>query len=248
MTNQIAIDLQDLTLDLPAIGKPAALDESTPVGGVLKLDSRNRTVVRALDRVSLSIAHGERVGLIGQNGAGKSTLLRVLAGIYAPTSGVCNVRGTVSTLFSSHIGLNQDATGYENIKLSAIFMGIEPDRLETLIPDIEDFCELGPFLNQPVRTYSAGMRTRLGFAIATSVRPEVLLIDEVIGAGDQKFRYKAFDRITKTMKSANTMVLASHSVNLIKEFCTKTIWLEHGRLRAYGNIEDNIDDYIAASA
>lgn len=240
------ISIAELVLELP-VGRTrkrrANAGRGGDVGGRLERRDAAHTWIRALDRVSLEIFPGERVGLIGHNGAGKSSLLRVMAGIYPPTSGSLQVRGTVSTLFTSTIGLNFSATGYENIVLMGILLGFDKRRMEALTPEIAEFSELGDFLDMPLRTYSAGMRTRLGFAVATSVDPNCLLIDEVFGAGDRRFQDKASERITAMVERANTVVMASHSSQTIETFCDKLIWLEHGRVRGFGPVADILDEF-----
>lgn len=243
------IRLDNVTLDLPVMHEQRARRKSHnlgAVGGRITATDGKRNAIRAIDHVSLEIAQGERVGLIGHNGAGKSTLLRVMAGIYPPTDGTVVTIGRIATLFTSAIGLNARATGYENIFLMGTLLGYKRSEINRLIPEIAEFSELGDFLDMPLRTYSAGMRTRLGFAIATAVSPECLLIDEVFGAGDSRFKDKARERITGTLSRAGTVVLATHSMPIIKEFCTVALWLDHGRVRAYGDLETVCDAFVAS--
>ena len=197
----------------------------------------------ALDGVSFTLHDGDAVGLIGHNGAGKTCLLRVMGGIYKPSSGKCQINGTIATLFTNSIGLNQNATGHENIRLSCILMGLSKKDIEAVLPDIVAFSELGDYLDLPLRTYSAGMRTRLGFALATAINPDVLLIDEVFTTGDRTFRKKAKGRMTAVMERAKTMVMASQSTNLLKAFCNKIIWLEHGQLLMFGDTKTVLEAY-----
>ncbi|HMB75666.1 MAG TPA: ABC transporter ATP-binding protein [Kiloniellaceae bacterium] len=238
--------VEDLSLALPIYGaKPRKRGAKTvlAVGGTLQSLGRRSSSVLALDRVSFTIEDGDAVGLIGHNGAGKTSLLRVLGGIYKPTAGRCEVRGKISTLFTNAIGLNQNGTGLENIRLTCILMGMSKAETEAVVPDIVAFSELGDYLELPLRTYSAGMRTRLGFALATCMNPDILLIDEVFTTGDRAFRSKAKARMTSVMRNAKTVVLASQSPGLMKEFCNKIIWLEHGRLYKSGDAEDILEDY-----
>lgn len=199
-------------------------------GGRISSEARRITTVTALDDVSLELADGDRVGLVGHNGSGKSTLLRTMAGIYTPTSGTISVRGRVSTVFGLGAGLQQELTGYENIVRMAMMLGATRAEAEACIPDIESFSELGNFLSIPVRTYSAGMRTRLTFGVATAMHPEILLIDEVMGAGDQAFRERAHRRMAEFVEKARVLVLASHSTSMLETFCNRKIRLEHGRI------------------
>lgn len=240
------IVVEHLSLALPIYGaKPRkrGAKKVLAVGGTLQSLGRRSSSVLALDDVSFTINEGDAVGLIGHNGAGKTSLLRVMGGIYKPTAGHCEVRGKVSTLFTNSIGLNQNATGLENIRLTCILMGMPSAEIEKIVPDVVEFSELGAYLELPLRTYSAGMRTRLGFALATCMNPDILLIDEVFTTGDRAFRKKAKARITNVMRSAKTMVLASQSPGLMKEFCNKIIWLEHGRLFQCGDAEEILDIY-----
>jgi ABC-type polysaccharide/polyol phosphate transport system ATPase subunit len=206
----------------------------------------SRVVVQALDGISLSIAHGERVGLIGRNGAGKTTLLRVLAGVYEPTSGTVAVDGQVSALLDVNLGLNPDATGYENILLRGLYLGLRPAEIRRLLPEIAQFTELEEFLHMPVRTYSAGMSARLAFAVATAIRPEILLMDEWLMAGDAQFLEKAHRRINAFIRQSCILVLASHALDVIARWCTKVIWLESGRLVIVGEAETVLSRYAAA--
>jgi ABC-type polysaccharide/polyol phosphate transport system ATPase subunit len=194
----------------------------------------NRIVVQALDEISLSIAHGERIGLIGPNGAGKTTLLRVLAGVYEPTEGLVEVGGRVSALLDVNLGLNPDATGNENIVMRGLYSGLHPSEIRRMAPAIADFTELGEFLHMPVRTYSAGMTARLGFAVATAVDPEILLMDEWLLAGDARFLDKAQQRINDLVRQSQILVLASHALDIIEHWCSKVIWLDRGRIMMIG--------------
>ncbi|MFU8797629.1 MAG: ABC transporter ATP-binding protein, partial [Gammaproteobacteria bacterium] len=161
------------------------------VGGALKFDTSYIVNIQALENISLTLTKGDRLGLVGHNGAGKSSLLKLIAGIYSPNSGTVTVQGRVSSLLNVGLGMDEYATGYENIYLSGMFLGISRKKIRTLIPDIVEFSELGDYLSVPIRTYSAGMRVRLAFAISTCIDPEILLMDEVMGVGDAHFIDKA---------------------------------------------------------
>ncbi len=169
---------------------------------------------------------------IGHNGSGKSTLLRTLAGIFAPTRGSISIEGRVSTVFGLGAGLQPELTGYENIIRMGIMLGASRAEAESHIPDIEEFSELGNFLAMPVSTYSDGMRTRLAFGVATAAHPEILLIDEVLGAGDAEFQVRAQRRLSGFIEKSSILVLASHSAQLITQFCSSTLQLAHGRIGA----------------
>lgn len=198
-------------------------------GGRLRSESRSVTTVTALDGISFSLRDGDRIGLVGHNGSGKTTLLRTMAGIYRPTKGEVAITGRVSTVFGLGAGLDLELTGYENIVRMSMLLGATHRQADASIPDIESFTELGDFLSVPVRTYSAGMLTRLTFAVATAVEPEILLIDEVLGAGDAQFQQRAQERMDRFIGMANIVVLASHSPELLHRYSSNTIFLEHGR-------------------
>jgi ABC-type polysaccharide/polyol phosphate transport system ATPase subunit len=199
--------------------------------------------VPALKDVTLSIAEGDRLGIIGHNGAGKSTLLKVLAGIYPPTSGERIVEGRISSLFDIALGFELDATGWENINYRGFLQGETPATIRAKTEAIADFSELGHFLDMPVRYYSAGMMVRLAFAIATAIEPEILLIDEVLGAGDLAFQEKARQRMRDMMAKARLICLVSHDLGSIMKLCQRAIWLDHGRLRATGEPAAVVDAY-----
>lgn len=250
--NDLAIEVRDLHLFMPIKRSASQVLKQklrNAARGSTRVDFEHTGVyVRAIDGISLEIHKGDRVGLIGNNGAGKSTFLKVLAGIYQPSSGECIVNGSVETLFTSKMAMDKDASGYENIYLMGYSMGLGKSQIEALEQDIIDFADLGNFLYLPVRTYSAGMATRLGFAVATSVGPEVLLIDEVVGAGDKNFRTKAQNRISDTISSSGTLVLASHSDSIIQNFCNKVCWLDSGRVRFFGETEEGLELYNGTPA
>jgi ABC-type polysaccharide/polyol phosphate transport system ATPase subunit len=216
---------------------------SVGVGGVLKFDTSSIVNIQALDTINLTLAKGDRLGLVGHNGAGKSSLLKLIAGIYTPTSGVSTVKGRVSSLLNIGLGMDDYATGYENIYLSGMFLGLSRKQITTLLPGIVEFCELGDYLSMPIRTYSAGMRVRLAFAISTSIEPEILLMDEVMGVGDAHFIDKATQRLNNVVNKASILVLASHSDKLIREMCNKAVWLEHGKVVLMGSVDDVLAAY-----
>jgi ABC-2 type transport system ATP-binding protein/lipopolysaccharide transport system ATP-binding protein len=203
----------------------------------------SHTVVNALNNVSCRIEHGERVGLIGTNGAGKSTLLRVLAGIYEPTAGDIHVDGRVSALLNIGLGADPDATGYDNILLRGLYMGLTPAEIKKLAPSIAEFTELGDFLDLPVRTYSSGMSMRLSFAIATALQPEILLMDEWIMASDRRFLNKARDRVDSFVSRSQILVLASHSPQILAQWCTRLIWMDSGSIIMHGETDAVLKQY-----
>ncbi|HKA78170.1 MAG TPA: ABC transporter ATP-binding protein [Pseudolabrys sp.] len=218
-------------LRLPSFGR-------AKVGTQTVSHSGSTMVIHALSDVSLELADGDRVCVIGSNGAGKTTLLRVLAGIYAPTSGSIGVEGKVYAMLGNSMLLNNDATGYENIQLIANLYHWPKEQMPEFIRDIEVFTELGEYLSLPVRIYSAGMQARLAFAMGTAHSPDILLVDEGIGAGDEHFQQQAQERIERFLGTARIIVLASHSVELCRKICTKAILLSKGREVFFGDIDE----------
>ena len=199
-------------------------------GGNIEQESGSIQVVTALKNASFTLKKGDRVGLVGHNGAGKSTLLRAMAGIYAPVSGQIKRQGSVATVLELGAAMDVELSGYENIKRMSILMGMSPAQIENTIPEIEAFTELGDFLHLPVRTYSAGMSTRLVFAVATSTNPDILLVDEVFGTGDASFQNKARARMTQLIESVGIFVFASHDRGTMKQYCQRIFRLNHGEL------------------
>jgi ABC-type polysaccharide/polyol phosphate transport system ATPase subunit len=203
----------------------------------------DRVIVKALSDISFTLDEGDRIGLIGHNGAGKSTLLKVLAGIYEPVSGQVLVGGKTTPLFDTMPGLDPEDSGYENIVTAGLLLGMSRDEIENRIPDIEQFSELGEYLSLPVRTYSAGMQARLGFSLVTTVDPEILLMDEAIGTGDARFTDKVAERLKNFVDRSSILVLASHSVDLVKRTCNKAALMSDGRILAIGAVEEVLADY-----
>jgi ABC-type polysaccharide/polyol phosphate transport system ATPase subunit len=190
--------------------------------------------VAALKDISFRAREGDRLGVLGHNGAGKSTLLKLLAGIYPPTSGRRTVRGQISSLFDIALGFEMEATGWENIAYRGYLQGETPRTIRAKRDGIAEFSELGQFLDMPVRFYSAGMLVRLAFSIATAIDPEILLVDEVLSAGDLAFQQKARQRMREMMAKARLIVMVSHDLESFHKFCDRVIWLDHGRIRAEG--------------
>lgn len=199
-------------------------------GGMLSTEAAHTVVVKAIQDASFSIRSGDTVGLIGHNGAGKTTLLRTMAGIFHPSSGTITRTGRVSTIIEIGAGMDAELSGYENIVRMGLLMGSSRKEVAALIPQIEEFTELGAFLNMPVRTYSSGMTMRLMFAVATAVQPEILLIDEMFGTGDAGFQEKAFARMQELIANSEIFVFASHNLELVKRFCKRIFRLEHGKM------------------
>jgi ABC-type polysaccharide/polyol phosphate transport system ATPase subunit len=243
-----SILLEDVTIDFPIFGSVKSFRTelfARATGGLIRRDGhhKNRITVRALESVSIKLGHGDRLGILGHNGAGKSTMLRVLAGVYVPTSGIVAIDGRVSALFNTSPGLDMDDTGYENVVTCGLFLGMSRDEIATKTPEILEFTELGEYLNLPVRTYSSGMLTRLAFAIATAIHPEILILDEGLGAGDARFAERAARRLDRLVDRSSILVIASHSEGLIRSMCNRAVLLEEGRLIVDGSVEDVIRTY-----
>jgi lipopolysaccharide transport system ATP-binding protein len=208
----------------------------------LRQDGSNRVVVAALRDLSFGIGRGERVALIGHNGAGKTTLLRTLAGVYEPVAGRLEVQGSIGTLIDPAAGMDQESTGRENILLRALFRGLSDAEAEEMAEEVGRFSGLGEFLDVPVRTYSAGMQVRLSFAMATVMAPEVLLMDEWFLAGDADFMARAQERLERLVSDADILVLATHNMEIVREWCTRVIRLDAGRIVADGPVADILEE------
>ncbi|WLA68025.1 ABC transporter ATP-binding protein [Bradyrhizobium diazoefficiens] len=215
-------------------------------GGQLASDANQRITVEALRDVSLSFSRGDRVALVGRNGAGKTTLLRVMAGIYEPVSGEVVTCGRISPMFDISLGIDGDISGYDNIRLRGLILGLSAREIDERLVDIATFTELGDYLDIPVRTYSSGMMTRLTFAVATCFAPEILLMDEWIVAGDANFLAKAQQRIEGFIGKAGILVLASHSDEICRRWCNKAVWMEQGQVRMTGDIDTVLNEYNRA--
>lgn len=201
-----------------------------------------RTFV-ALDGIDFEIKHGERVGIVGRNGAGKTTLLKLVTGNFTPSGGEIEINGEVQALMQTGLGFHSDFTGYENIRSSLIYSGLSGHELKAAVNDIIDFCELGDFINQPIKTYSLGMISRLQFAAATAIKPDIVIIDEILGAGDAYFNAKSAVRIDKLTKSGCTLLLVSHSMQQVIQFCDRCLWIDQGRLRMDGEVREVVGAY-----
>jgi ABC-type polysaccharide/polyol phosphate transport system ATPase subunit len=237
------IELKNVSIDYPLDPPGGASIKAALFGLFKKNDGILKSHYRALDNVSLKIAQGERVGIIGLNGAGKSTILRVMSGIFQPTFGEVKIIGRVSPLLDFATGLELHHTGLENIRIRLMFLGEPPDSIEKKIDQIVDFCELGEFIDLPARTYSTGMFMRLAFAISTAINPEILVADEVVGSGDAQFADKAKRRLEDMLSIDRTTILSSHSMELIRKFCDRVIWLHHGKIIADGGRDEVIRNY-----
>jgi len=212
-------------------------------GGRIARDASQRVVVEALHEVSVSLGESDRLALIGANGAGKTTLLRVMAGVYEPTSGLVTVNGRISSMFDIGIGIDPELNGYDNIRLRGLLLQLSPAEIEKKLEAIADFTELGDYLDMPVRTYSTGMMMRLTFAVSTCFVPEIVLMDEWIVTADQHFKSKAQKRIEEFINKSSIFVLATHNLDQLQQWCTKALWLQNGRTRAFGPVGEIIEAY-----
>lgn len=203
-------------------------------GGRIEGEAGQVHLVTALKNASFTIKEGDYVGLIGHNGAGKSTLLRTMAGVYAPVEGRITRQGRVATMLDIGTGMDPELSGYENITRMSMMLGMTKADIAKNIEDIKDFTQLGDFLELPVRTYSSGMATRLMFAVATSAKPDILLVDEMFGTGDAEFQVKAKKRMEELIRSVGIFVFASHSNALVLKYCNRFFFLEHGTVKEVG--------------
>ena len=242
-----SIILQNVSIDFPIYNLNArSLKKkflSLATGGKISTTENNKVIVKSLNNISFTLKHGDRIGLIGHNGAGKSTLLKLLANIYEPTTGHCQIQGRVNPLFNLMHGIENEFTGFENIVQRGILLGLTKKQITLQIEEIAELSGLGDYLQVPVRTYSLGMMMRLAFAISTCIQPDILVIDEVFGAGDADFLHKAQKRMTNLLKKSSIVVLASHSNDIIKDFCTKVLLLESGNLKFFGDVQAGLDLY-----
>jgi ABC-2 type transport system ATP-binding protein len=217
-------------------------------GGTIGRNTSNVLVIEALRDITLSLDTGDRVGLVGHNGAGKSTLLRLLSGIYEPTRGKAVVTGRVAPVFDLGIGMDPEISGYENIIIRGLFLGQTRKQMMAKIDEIADFTELGDYLDMPLRTYSTGMRVRLAMGVVTSIDPEILLLDEGIGAVDAEFMKKARIRLQELVSRSGILVFASHSNEFLAQLCDSAMWIDHGQVRMHGGIEEVVRAYEGPEA
>lgn len=237
------VEVKEISIDFPVYGVQRSLRKALferAAGGLIRRTGphQTRTLVNALDRVSLTLEDGDRVGIVGHNGAGKTTLLKAIAGIYEPIVGEVRIEGKVTPLFDVLPGLDFDDTGYENIVTAGILLGMARRDIKVATPEIEAFSELGDYLALPVRTYSEGMVTRLGFSVATTVEPGILLIDEGIATGDARFGERATQRMTEFIGRSSILVLASHDEDFVRHACNKAVLMSAGRIVEQGTVDD----------
>jgi lipopolysaccharide transport system ATP-binding protein len=227
------VDLSGVSLTFPPQKARSLRDRISQAFGVLPPEDAPQAVT-ALRDIAIRIERGERVGIIGFNGAGKTTLLKVMCGIYAPTTGRVVIDGDVACLFELATGFEMEASGWDNMLTRGLLLGLSRAEIRERMREIAEFTELGSALDRPVKTYSAGMFVRLAFAVSTSISPDVLLLDEVIAAGDARFQEKARRRLEGMVERASLLVLVSHSMETVRQMCTRAIWLHEGRVRLDG--------------
>jgi lipopolysaccharide transport system ATP-binding protein len=239
--------VQNVSLDFPLYHSNSRSLKKTvlnSVTGRMGADDRSRVVVQALRDIDFRLAPGDRLALVGSNGAGKTTLLRVLAGIYEPQAGNVRIRGSLNALLDPNLGMNLELTGRENIMLRGLYHGLNPAAIRRLAEDVAEFADLGDFLDLPVRIFSSGMVVRLGFALATAIRPQVLLMDEWFLAGDANFLEKARSRLEDMVRGAEILVLSTHMPAVVHQWCSRVIWMDQGRIRADGTADTVMAEYL----
>ena len=228
--------------------KNLCLSYPSPAQGIRNLLSKPAPMPLALNNINFTLDPGERLALVGLNGSGKSTLLRTIAGIYPPKSGTMTVSGSVVALFNMGVGMRMDLSGRENIILQGLAHGKNKEEMIAITPEVIDFSELGAVINDPIHTYSQGMAMRLSFGIATALHPEVLLLDEWIGAGDRVFRAKANARLENMVEESKGFILASHNQHIVRQYCTKAMWLDKGKVLADGDIDSVLAAFAKATS
>lgn len=238
------IAAEQISIDFPVVAPSArslrniALRKASRIGGRVIADSASIRIVRALNEVSFRISNGDRLAILGPNGSGKTTLIRTIAGIYEPSAGALQVDGTLLPMFDINLGFDEDASGWENIELRGLFMGLAKKEIAQKAQEIADYSDVGSFLEMPIRTYSQGMRLRLMFAIATSIQGDIVLMDEWISVGDADFQRKANQRLHDITDQSGILVLASHDLSLVRRTCNLGLVLEEGNVRRFGPLEE----------
>lgn len=251
MKQQVSIDTYNACVDFPIFdAKTRSLKHTFlgAAGGAIGRNESNTVMVEALKDINLHLQDGDRVGLVGHNGAGKSTLLRLLSGIYEPTRGSAVVRGRVAPVFDLGVGMDPEISGYENIIIRGLFLGQTRKAMSRKMDEIAEFTELGDYLAMPLRTYSTGMRIRLALGVVTSIDPEILLLDEGIGAVDAAFMAKARSRLVEMVKRSGILVFASHSNEFLAQLCDSALWIDHGEIRQAGPVDEVVEAYEGPEA
>lgn len=241
------IELQSVSVEFPIYNLNARSFKKQflrlATGGAVVEDANRHVVVNALNNINLTLEHGDQIGLIGHNGSGKSTLLRLLAGIYEPTHGDIKIDGNISPMLDLTHGIETEFSGFENIAMRGTLLGLTQQEIKEKTAEIVELTGLGDYLALPIRTYSSGMMVRLAFAISASIQPDILLIDEIFGAGDANFMQKARTKMISLLDQSSIVVLAAHADELIREFCNKAILLEGGKVKFFGETEEALRIY-----
>jgi ABC-2 type transport system ATP-binding protein len=241
----VSIDIEGAAVDFPIFdAKSRSLKKAVlgRAGGRIGTDSKV-PVIEALRDITVALRRGDRVALVGHNGAGKSTLLRLMSGIYEPTRGRASVVGKVAPVFDLAVGMDPEISGFENILIRGLFLGMTRKQMEARVDDIAAFTELGDYLKMPLRTYSTGMRVRLALGVVTSIDPEILLLDEGIGAVDAEFLAKARNRLNELVERSGILVFASHSDEFLADLCDTAIWMDKGTIREHGPLREVLRNY-----
>lgn len=247
-----SIIAENVSLAFPLVGSDKKFGDNlkkqmdqkqAAVGGQVLVNEAGNVGILALDNINLNLKDGDRLGIVGVNGSGKSTLLRLLAGIYPPTLGRVTVDGKVAGMYSLNLGINKEASGFENIKLKALMHGLKPKEIKEILPEIVEFSELGEFIHMPVKTYSSGMVMRLMFSTASALRPDILLLDEWISTGDKAFKEKVDERLDEMLNVTPIVVIASHNLKRIQGWATDILHLNKGK----GELKRQLEASHAAS-
>ena len=242
----VAIEVKDLVMEFKVTkDKIDTLKEY--VIRTLKRNKKDKRKIRILDGISFKVYRGERIGILGFNGSGKSTLLRIISGIYEPTYGSVKINGKVAPLLAISAGFDKNYTGKNNIFLNGAFLSMDENYLKEKYDEIVEFSELGEFINYPVKNYSKGMQAKLGFSVATAIKPDILILDEVLGVGDIKFKKKSNKKIKSMMKDGVNVLLVSHSIGQIKKICDRCIWIENGKIIMEGEAKKVCNAYVKSS-
>ena len=241
MSDEIVIDAKNISMEFN-LSQEKTDNFKEYVIKALKRELRFQSFW-ALQDVSVQVRKGERVGFIGLNGAGKSTLLKIIAGVMKPTKGSVEVKGSMAPLLALGAGFDQNYSGRENIYLNGSILGHSRAYMDKRFDEIVSFSELEDFIDVPVKNYSSGMRSRLAFSIATSVNPDILILDEVLSVGDMSFQQKCKNKMANMMSGDVSLLFVSHSVGQVRQLCDKAYWIDHGKLQAYGEVNEICDKY-----
>ncbi len=237
MKENIALDVQHVSIDYKDLSH-MSLAKSLRKGGIKKSN-----IVRAVNDVSFSVHQGEILGIVGRNGSGKTTLLRSVAGIFQPDEGIIDTHGNRVSLMAIGIGFNGNNTGRENILKSGMLLGCELDYVKAHMDEIIEFSELGDFIDRPVRTYSSGMYSKLSFAVTAILDTDIMLVDEVLSVGDERFRKKSFKKMEELMMSDRTVLIVSHATNTLEKFCDRVLWINDGKFMMIGDTAEVLAKY-----